>query len=327
MFNPMLDAWSALARSSPWDVVPFKFGIPLLAPEPEPGAGKFVSDQFDADFGSLRYKLFIPSEYAGQPLPLIIMLHGCGQDADDFACGTGMNALAEKFHCLVAYPEQSACANGGKCWNWFEDAHHHRGQGEPALIAGVTNKIIAEYAVDAAKVFVAGLSSGGSMAVILGRTYPDLFTAVGCHSGLAHGSATDRFGAVQAMLHGADVDSLQAAQADRIVPIIVFHGDLDSTVHPNNGASVVRQAITAGADRHKHPRKMVELKTSEETGEATGRAYTRHIHHSPAGDIFAEHWTVHGAGHAWSGGSRRGSYTDANGPDASEEMMRFFMRR
>ncbi len=327
MLNPMLDAWSTLARSSPWDVAPFNFGISLFAPEPELDAGKFVSDQFVADFGSLRYKLFIPSEYAGQAVPLIIMLHGCGQDADDFACGTGMNALAEKFQCLVAYPEQSALANGGKCWNWFEDAHHHRGQGEPALIAGVTKKIISEYAVDAAKVFVAGLSSGGSMAVILGRTYPDLFTAVGCHSGLAHGSATDSFGAFQAMRHGTDVDSLQAAQAARVVPIIVFHGDQDSTVHPRNGASVVRQAITANSGWRKHQRKMAGLETSEETGEATGRSFTRHIHRSPAGDILAEQWTVHGAGHAWSGGSRRGSYTDANGPVASEEMMRFFMRR
>jgi poly(hydroxyalkanoate) depolymerase family esterase len=327
MFNPMLDAWSALARSSPWDAAPFNFGISLFAPAPEHAAGKFVADQFDAHSGSLRYKLFVPSQYAGQALPLIIMLHGCGQDADDFACGTGMNELAEKFHCLVAYPEQSACANGGKCWNWFEDAHHHRGQGEPALIAGITEKIIAEYAVDRAKVFVAGLSSGGAMAVILGRTYPDLFTAVGCHSGLAHGSATDNAGAIQAMRHGgADVDALQAVPADRIVPIIVFHGDLDSTVHPDNGASVVRQALTANPGRHKHPRKMVELETCEETGEATGRSFTRHIHRSPAGDIYAEQWTVHGTGHAWSGGSRRGSYTDANGPAASEEMMRFFMR-
>jgi poly(hydroxyalkanoate) depolymerase family esterase len=323
MFNPMLDAWSALARSCPWDVDPFNFGISLLAPEPERAAGTFVSERFISDYGSLRYKLFIPSQYAGEAVPLIIMLHGCGQDADDFACGTGMNALAEKFQCLVAYPEQSPCANGGKCWNWFEDAHHYRGQGEPALIAGVTNKIISEYAVDPAKVFVAGLSSGGSMAVILGRTYPDLFTAVGCHSGLAHGCATDTFGAMQAMRHGADPDSLHAVHADRTVPIIVFHGDQDATVHPDNGASVVQQSIVA----QQRQRKIGALEMSRETGEATGRSFTRHIHRSKAGELFAEQWTVHGAGHAWSGGSRRGSYTDANGPDASEEMLRFFLLR
>jgi poly(hydroxyalkanoate) depolymerase family esterase len=322
MLNPLLDVWSSFARS-PWDADPFRFGISMLAPPKEAEPGSFIADRFDADFGSLRYKLFIPSEYTGAPLPLLVMLHGCGQDADDFACGTGMNALAEKYHCLVAYPEQSSGANGARCWNWFEEAHHLRGQGEPALIAGVARKIRAEYAVDPARVFVAGLSSGGSMAVILGRTYPELFTAVGCHSGLAHGSATDCFGAMRAMRDGADPASLPRSAGKKRVPIIVFHGDLDSTVHLKNGESVIRQSIdcdTGGTVRQ-------GLATSTETGEATGRTFTRDIHRSKTGDIVAEQWTVHGSGHAWSGGSRRGSYTDANGPDASEEMMRFFMLR
>ena len=317
MLNPMLDAWTSMAQLSPWDSAPFRFGIALLAPAAEAEGGNFVADRFTADFGSLHYKLFIPSEYDGAPLPLVVMLHGCGQDADDFACGTGMNALAEKYHCLVAYPEQSSCANGAKCWNWFEEANHHRGQGEPALIAGVATKIMSDYAVDAGKVFVAGLSSGGSMAVILGRTYPDLFTAVGCHSGLAHGAATDRFGAMQAMRHGADLELLHSMEAADSVPIIVFHGDLDSTVHPKNGGRIVEHSMHA----------CVASDASQEIGEATGRAFTRNIHRSKAGDIVAEQWTVHGAGHAWSGGSRRGSYTDASGPDASEEMMRFFIQR
>ncbi len=203
------------------------------------------------------------------------MLHGCGQDADDFACGTGMNSLAEKYHCLAAYPEQSCGVNGAKCWNWFEEAHHHCGQGEPALIAGVAQKIISEYAVDAGKVFVAGLSSGGSMAVILGRTYPDLFTAVGCHSGLAHGAATDRLGAMQAMRHGADVEALDGMAAADGVPIIVFHGDLDSTVHPRNGGRVVRQSLQARAATQTH---------AQEVGEATGA-------HSPATSIAANRAT------------------------------------
>jgi poly(hydroxyalkanoate) depolymerase family esterase len=326
MLNRMLDAWSTLALN-PWDADPFRFGISLFAPVGEAGPGSFISDRFDADFGSLRYKLFIPSEYSGAPMPLVVMLHGCGQDADDFACGTGMNQLAERFHCLVAYPEQSPCANGGKCWNWFEEAHHQRGQGEPALIAGVTEKILAEYAVDRSRVFVAGLSSGGAMAVILGRTYPDLFTAVGCHSGLAHGCATDRFGAMQAMRHGADLDALTKTEPGASVPIIVFHGDMDSTVHLKNSAGVVQQSIDSFAARTRYGRKKPDLAMSKETGEATGRAFTRKIHRSNAGDIVAEQWTVHGTGHAWSGGSRRGSYTDANGPDASEEMLRFFMQR
>ncbi|MDB5918452.1 MAG: esterase [Massilia sp.] len=330
MLNPMLDALTSMARMSPWDAVPFGFGLslpslpslPSAAPEAKPNpkskAGNFLSERFIADFGSLKYKLFVPSAYdaAGAPLPLVVMLHGYGQDADDFARGTGMNALAEKYGCLVAYPEQSGSASGAGCWNWFERAHHHRGQGEPALIAGVATRIMSEYAVDARKVFVAGLSSGGAMAVIVGRTYPDLFAAVGCHSGLAHGAARDSFGAMQAMLYGAGVDAHYGRQGADSVPTIVFHGDLDSTVHPNNARHVVEQTIRAGAG----------FVTSREIGEATGRIFTRVIHRSTSGGVVAEQWTLHGAGHAWSGGSRRGSYTDATGPDASEEMMRFFLQ-
>ena len=332
MPNPMLDALTGMAHLSHWNAAPFTFELSSTASAPHatPGArsktAQFLSDRLIADGGSLRYKLFVPAAYdgAGVPMPLVVMLHGYGQDADDFARGTGMNALAEKYGCLVAYPEQSCDAYGARCWNWFEQAHHHRGQGEPALIAGVAARIMSKYAVDAGKVFVAGLSSGGAMAVIVGRTYPDLFAAVGCHSGLAHGAARDRFGAMQAMLHGADGDAHYGAHhrsyAFDGVPTIVFHGDLDATVHPNNCRHVVEQTIQAAMAGR-------AFSASRETGEATGRSFTREIFRSTTGGVVAEQWTLHGAGHAWSGGSRRGSHTDASGPDASEEMMRFFIRR
>lgn len=325
MLNPMLEAWSSFAFS-PWNAAPFLFAPPP-APVQETDVGQFIAERFDTDSGSLHYKLFVPNAYTGAPLPLIVMLHGCGQDAEDFAGGTGMNALAEKFHCLVAYPEQSHSANGGKCWNWFEEGHHQRGQGEPALIAGITQKIIAEYAIDTTRVCVAGLSSGGAMAVILGRTYPDLFTAVGCHSGLAHGSATDRYGAMLAMRNGAATRTLAKSGPAASGPIIVFHGDMDATVHLNNSAGVVQQSIDSYTAGIPQQRRQFEVVLSEETGEMTGRGFTRNIHRGIAGEIVAEQWTVHGTGHAWSGGNRRGSYTDTKGPDASEEMLRFFIRR
>ena len=224
-----------------------------------------------------------------------------------------MNDLAEKYQCLVAYPEQSSSRNGGKCWNWFEPAHHHRGGGEPALIAGVARKVMDEYAIDPRKVFIAGLSAGAAMAVVLGRTYPDLFSAVGCHSGLAHGCAVGTSAALQAMQYGASGGA--ASAGDKAVPLIVFHGDMDYTVHPRNGHGVIEQSINISQLR----------RGAVQTGEATGRGYTREIHRSEAGAIMAEHWSVHGSGHAWSGGRREGSYTDASGPDASREMMRFFM--
>jgi poly(hydroxyalkanoate) depolymerase family esterase len=311
MLHTMLDAWSSLALS------PF-------APAAEQDVGDFVSDRFDGDTRSLRYKLFIPSSYIGAPLPLLVMLHGGGQDADDFALGTGMNELAEEYGCLVAYPEQSSDANWSRCWNWFEDAHHHRDQGEPALIAGVTRKIMAEYAVDRRRVYVAGLSAGGAMAIILGRTYADLFAAVGCHSGLAHGSATDHYGAVLAMRDGVIPDALAQQAPLPSVPIIVFHGELDFTVHPKNSLAVVQQTVDGYLAQMPH--EQAALSSSKEIGEMAGRGFTRHVHKGRGGQILAEHWIIDGMGHAWCGGNRRGSYIEPSGPQASREMLRFFLR-
>jgi poly(hydroxyalkanoate) depolymerase family esterase len=306
----MLDAWTSFAR------------LPL-APAVSHEAGDFIPGRYEGGAGALRYKLFIPSSYVGAPMPLLVMLHGGGQDADDFARGTGMNELAEEYGCLVAYPEQSTEANWSRCWNWFDEANHHRGRGEPALIAGVAHKVMAEYAVDRTRVYVAGLSAGGAMAVILGRTYPDLFAAVGCHSGLAHGSATDRYGAVLAMRDGI----VPQAPADEgplpSLPVIVFHGDLDFTVHPKNSDAVVQQTLACYAAQMPHG----EMSLSKETGEMAGRGFTRHVHLGHGGRTVAEHWTVNGVGHAWCGGNRRGSYTEASGPDASREMLRFFLRQ
>ena len=327
MLTAMLDTWTSFAQFQ-WNPVPFTLGT-MFAPLPanDADAGTFLDDRYFADIGSLRYKLYVPRAYRGAPLPLIVMLHGCGQDANDFAFGTGMNELAEQFQCLVAYPEQSSGANSNKCWNWYEKAHHERGQGEPALIAGMTRKIMAEYAVDQSRVCVAGLSSGGAMAVICGRTYPDLFSAVGCHSGLAHGSARDRYGAMLAMREGASLSSFGTTRAGASVPIIVFHGDMDSTVHHRNGDGVVQQSIDAYLARFGNRRQQFELQSREETGHIGGRGFTRQVMHGKTGEVVVEQWTLHGSGHAWSGGSWRGSCTDTNGPDASKEMLRFFLRR
>lgn len=310
MLNVMLDAWSSFAQS-PWQV---PSGRETFT-SPSSRGGEFVSGCFDADGGSLRYKLYIPSGRMGVAIPLIVMLHGGGQDADDFALCTGMNELAEQHQCFVLYPQQSSSANWSMCWNWFDESHHHRGQGEPALIAALTRSVIAGYRVDATRVYVGGLSAGGAMAVILGRTYPDLFAAVGCHSGLAHGSATDGFSAMRAMKDGVDARALPRRTLAVSPPVIVFHGDSDCTVHPRNSMSIVEQFLESehGA-------------VSEKTGRVGGRAFTRHVHRGHGGRILAEHWTIKGFGHAWSGGTGRGRYTDPNGPEASKEMLRFFLQ-
>jgi len=275
--------------------------------------GSFTEGSHTTAGGTRHYKLYVPSSYqgsAGLPAPLIVMLHGCTQDPDDFAHGTGMNALAEETGCLVVYPAQSQQANASRCWNWFNESDQRRDQGEPAIIAGITRAIMETHTVDPGQVYVAGLSAGGAMAIIMGTLYPELYAAVGVHSGLPFASAKDLPTALAAMKG----DFRRGHAPKRSLPIIVFHGDRDTTVHPANGEELVARG-RAG----KKPR------TAVEPGQVpNGHAYTRTMHHHDDGSVQAEHWVIHGAGHAWSGGNARGSYTDGRGPDASREMLRFF---
>jgi poly(hydroxyalkanoate) depolymerase family esterase len=279
-----------------------------------PDGARFEERAFTNGAGSRPYKLYVPSTYVGQPLPLVVMLHGCTQSPDDFAAGTGMNELAEELGFLVAYPGQTQAANMQKCWNWFSAADQQRDQGEPALIAGITRTVAEEFVVNRGQVYIAGLSAGGAAAAIMGATYPDLYTAVGVHSGLACGAAQDMVSAFGAMKQGSGVGGVRAGSGQPI-PTIIFHGDRDTTVHPVNGDEVATQA-RAGA-RHK-----TEVDRGVSQG---GMKFTRTVHRDRAGRVMLEQWVLHGAGHAWSGGSASGSYTDPKGPEASREMMRFFL--
>ena len=219
---------------------------PAREPDVVPDGGQFVTGLYSNRTGSRTYKLYVPSGYCGQALPLVVMLHGCTQSPDDFAAGTRMNALAEEHTCLVAYPAQAASANASKCWNWFNPGHQQRGQGEPSLIAGITRQVIRDYSVDSRRVYVAGLSAGAAAAVIMGITYPDLYAAIGAHSGLAGGAASDLRSAFAVMRQGAAMRRSGSAPGDGeyrwIVPTIVFHGDEDTTVHPRNGDQIIAQS-------------------------------------------------------------------------------------
>ncbi|HEX6154681.1 MAG TPA: PHB depolymerase family esterase [Burkholderiales bacterium] len=285
------------------------------APEiPEGRAGQFIAGSYAHPQGTRPYKLHIPTSYAaGKALPLVVMLHGCTQNPDDFAAGTRMNTIAEERQCFVLYPAQTKSANGSRCWNWFKRAHQRRDKGEPAILAGMTQELVKRYGIDAGKVYVAGLSAGGAMAAVMGAAYPDIYAAIGVHSGLPVGSAHDVQSAFAAM-RGAQ--SASGTATGRVVPAIVFHGDRDATVHPRNGQQVASQCV----DRHD-----ASLDVVVQRGQVPGgHAYTCSVHKDAAGRTVLEHWEVHGAGHAWFGGSPRGSYTDPNGPEAAREMMRFF---
>lgn len=284
-------------------------------PRPDPTFGE---GSHAGAAGSRDYRLYVPAQKRGRSMPLVVMLHGCTQTPEDFAAGTGMNALAEQDGFLVAYPAQPRSANASRCWNWFNPGDQQRDVGEPALIAGITRQIMREQGVLPGRVYVAGLSAGGAAAAVMGALYPDLYAAIGVHSGLACGAARDVASAFSAMRQGGRANAPPGA-AKRIMPAIVFHGDADATVHPANGDEVITQARGFAGPR------AAGLDVSVHEGRAPGGiAFTCTVHADRSGRSLLEHWLLHGAGHAWSGGSAAGSYTEPRGPDASGEMIRFF---
>jgi poly(hydroxyalkanoate) depolymerase family esterase len=279
---------------------------PLLEP------GRFVRRSYTNRAGVRAYKLYTPASFRGQALPVVVMLHGCSQNPDDFAAGTRMNQLAEELGVVVVYPAQSSRANATRCWNWFQAAHQRRDEGEPSLIAGITREVLA-LGLDARRVYVAGLSAGGAMAAVMGATYPDLYAAIGVHSGIAHAVARDLPSALAAMSGKRTARHNRLSRGEpsaRTVPIIAFHGDQDTTVHPSNSD------FAHASDAH----------ITTERGAHNGRSFTRTTQVDATGNPIVEQWILHGAGHAWSGGSGGGSFTDPLGPDASREMLRFFLQ-
>ena len=283
-------------------------------------APRALEGVYTDDNGTLSYRLCVASSLRARP-PLFVMLHGASQSAADFATGTRMQEVVEECGGIALFPEQSRSAHPLASWNWYDERHQIAEGGEPSLIVGLTRRICAEYRVDRRRVYVAGMSAGGAMAAILGQAYPDVFAAVGVHSGLPHGAARDLMSALRAMNSGPSDRPGRLSGASHEVPTIVFHGDSDRTVHPLNAVAVWRQAMRCegacpGLDDilSKAPRSM-----------HGGRAVSLTTHRGQDQPGHAELWIIHGSGHAWTGGNAQASYTDEAGPDASREMLRFFL--
>lgn len=272
-----------------------------------PDGAQFLSGSYQCSAGQRVYRLYIPSNCGDGQRPLIVMLHGCKQDPVDFALGTRMNAIAEEQGLFVLYPTQPAGANPMACWNWFNPKDQVRDCGEPSILAGMTRQIMSQHNIDQGCVYVAGLSAGGAMAAVLGATYPDIYGGIGVHSGLPYQVANDVVSAFAAMRGEG-----KGGRATRPIPTIVFHGDADSTVHPSNADKI----ITSQAQAEDLTEAQIDF----------GQTYTRKVTRDRNGKVWSEQWLIHQGQHGWSGGSPDGSFTEPHGPDASREMVRFFLQ-
>ena len=290
-------------------------------PTSDPSLGnRNLDGMYTDDIGSLKYKLFLSCALRERP-PLFVMLHGASQTASDFATGTRMAQVVDECGGIALFPEQSRSAHLLGSWNWYDTRHQLAQGGEPSLIVGLTLKIAADHAVDQRRIYVAGMSAGGAMAVILGQAFPAVYAAVGVHSGISKGAAHDLMSALRTMSSGPSESWTGRPKLSHLMPTIVFHGDRDRTVNPLNAVAVLAQALRLeGASPE-----TAGVLCAGPTPMPGGRDVTLTTHRRHEGPSHAELWIVHGSGHAWTGGNSKGSYTDETGPDASREMMRFFL--
>lgn len=303
-------------------------------------AGVFTQYTYNGSAGSRPYYVYTPANYqVGTAVPLIVMLHGCTQTPTDFANGTQMNALADQDQFIVVYPQQTSTYNALSCWNWFQTADQARGSGEPAIIAGIVQTVeqtTSQWTIDPNRVYVAGMSAGAAMAVIMGATYPDIFAAIGVHSGLEYQAATSETAATMAQSQGGPSPTTQGQAAynamggaAREVPTIDFQGQSDFTVYPVNGDQVIEQWMQtdhlASNGTYNASFSSPSTTTNGQVSGSGGHSYTVQTWNDSNGVEIEEYWKINGMGHAWSGGSSSGSYTDPNGPSATNAMYTFFM--
>lgn len=325
MTRPLsLLAAALLMTSTKPDAAAAQAGTSLPAPAQaaaaEP-AGTFAWHTYTGPEGTRRYRLFVPAGLdAGRPAPLVVMLHGCTQDPDDFARGTRFNQAASDAGVVVAWPEQTAEHQQLKCWSWYEPAHQAARAGEPALVAGITREVMATHAIDPRRVYIAGVSAGAAMAVNTAASYPELYAAVGTHSGIPYRAASDVAHAWAVMRTGTSdpailAYALQDALGGRAMPLIAIHGGADPVVSPVNSRQLAAQ--WAGVLRLQS--------TTPERSTTGGLAVERTVWPGADGKPVIELWIVDGLAHAWSGGSKDGTYTDPRGPDATKVILDFLL--
>ena len=281
-------------------------------------SASFTQHQFKFEGDTYPYRLYVPSANSASDntrMPLVVLLHGCKQDALDFSNGTAMNALAEEHQVMVLYPEQITSANALRCWNWFEPGHQQAERGEPGMIAALTQKVMQQHGADPQRVYIAGLSAGGAMAAVMAGLHPEMFAAVGVHSGLAAGAARDVMSAFGAMRTGAKGRSQPA------LPTIIFHGAADKTVHPDNSDHITDAALAGLAAAG-----LKLVKTQTTLGHNKSDKTERVVYSTADGKPYIENWRIDDGVHAWSGGDAAGSYTDPEGPSASAAMLAFFLQ-
>ncbi|MFN4140756.1 alpha/beta hydrolase family esterase [Aestuariivirga sp.] len=279
-----------------------------------PEGSAFLQRTIQTSSGGRDFRLFVPSTH--RPRGLVVMLHGCKQNAEDFALGTCMNFAADAEGLLVAYPTQARSANAMGCWNWFRPEDQRRDEGEPLILAELTRSLVLEYALGS-KVFIAGLSAGGAMAAVMGANYPDLYDAIGVHSGLPCYSAHDVNSAFAAMRGDHQSGQSNASLPATATRLIVFHGSHDRTVAPSNGERLVNSLRWSNPSARVNERHFTSRQRAVKFTEIV----------EPDGKLSGEAWFVEGASHHWIGGDPAGSFAKAEGPSASTEMVRFFLGR
>jgi poly(hydroxyalkanoate) depolymerase family esterase len=298
----------------------------------------WITGRARAAGGSRNYKLFISAILdKGKPSPLLMLLHGCTHNAEAMAEISGMNEVAERNQFAVVYPEQRRGANLMKCWNWFNPKHQSRDAGEPSILAVIVEQVRSSCNIDPDRVYIAGVSAGGAMAVIAAATYPDLFAGVAVCAGAEFKAAASVSGGLAVMKQGGP-DPIQQGQAAfeamkdglarkprRRMPVIVFQGTADNRVNPVNAEQVIAQWKQTNACLAASNGEIGFVASEKVIAGQVPNGYTYHRHvYTDQGRLFMEKWMIEGLGHAWSGSPQLHQHGDPKGPNASAEIWRFF---